>query len=263
MAPDLQKYPRTQHLQGSRMQPGDEDLDAVPFRGLVGHHVVVEEKVDGANAGISFGDDGEPRLQSRGHYLTGGPRERHFALFKTWVRCHEDALRERLGTRYLLYGEWLYAKHTVFYDQLPHYFMEFDVLDRNTGEFLSTPRRRELLAGAPVVSVRVLWEGSPRRLEDLTNLLGPSGFKGPAWRERLNAVCRAEGLDSAVIRAQTDREDAMEGLYLKVEAGDLVTARYKYLRASFLTAITDAGSHWLSRPIVPNQLRDGADLFAV
>jgi hypothetical protein len=53
----------------------------------------------------------------------------------------------------------------------------------------------------------------------------------------------------------------MEGLYLKVEEGGRVVERYKLVRSSFLTAILDSGSHWLDRPIVPNQLRDGADLY--
>ena len=30
---------------------------------------------------------------------------------------------------------------------------------------------------------------------------------------------------------------------------------------SFLTSVVESGSHWLSRPIVPNQLRAGVDLF--
>lgn len=28
-----------------------------------------------------------------------------------------------LGNRHILYGEWLYAKHSVYYDNLPHYFL--------------------------------------------------------------------------------------------------------------------------------------------
>jgi hypothetical protein len=47
----------------------------------------------------------------------------------------------------VLYGEWLYAKHTIFYDRLPQYFLEFDVLDLESDAFLSTARRRELLGG--------------------------------------------------------------------------------------------------------------------
>ncbi|MGH9763171.1 MAG: RNA ligase family protein, partial [Blastocatellia bacterium] len=135
---DLLKYPRTQHIEGSRLQPGDEDLDSVSFEVLKSKPIVVEEKLDGANSGISFGTDGRLYLQSRGHFLDGGPREKHFALFKTWANTHKRALWEALGSRYVMYGEWLYAKHTVFYDRLPHYFMEFDLLDIQKREFLST-----------------------------------------------------------------------------------------------------------------------------
>ena len=31
MTATIHKYPRTQHMEGSRLQPGDEDLEAVPF----------------------------------------------------------------------------------------------------------------------------------------------------------------------------------------------------------------------------------------
>lgn len=63
----LRKYPRTRHIRGSRLQKGDFDLSAAPFSELAGRHLVVEEKLDGANTGISFGPGGELRLQSRGH----------------------------------------------------------------------------------------------------------------------------------------------------------------------------------------------------
>ena len=144
----MRKYPRTHHIEGSRRQVGDEDLDSVPFGALAGRHLVIEEKVDGANAGISFDGAGNLRLQSRGHFLTGGPRERHFALFKSWAARHQGRLYAAIGDRYVLYGEWVYAKHTVFYDALPHDFLEFDVLDTTTDRFLGTPERRVLCRGA-------------------------------------------------------------------------------------------------------------------
>jgi len=42
----IRKYPRTRHVTGSRLQPGDEDLSQVPFSALAGRHLVVEEKID-------------------------------------------------------------------------------------------------------------------------------------------------------------------------------------------------------------------------
>jgi hypothetical protein len=75
VTPPIRKYPRTQHLEGSRLQAGDEDLDGVPFSAIARRPIVVEEKVDGANAAVSFDSRGAPLLQSRGHYLQGGARE--------------------------------------------------------------------------------------------------------------------------------------------------------------------------------------------
>ena len=50
---EIRKYPRTPHLEGSRLQPGDEDLSQIRFSEIQGKHLVVEEKCDGANSGIS------------------------------------------------------------------------------------------------------------------------------------------------------------------------------------------------------------------
>lgn len=256
------KYPRTPHLEGSRLQPGDHDLAQAPFAALRGRHVVAEEKLDGANAAISFADDGTLLLQSRGHYLTGGPREKQFALFKSWAATIADRLRPVLTDRYVVYGEWLYAKHTVFYDALPHYFCEFDVLDRRTSEFLDTPRRRDLLASLPMTSVPVLRADRFATLAQLTALVGPSTCRTPAWRESLALAATEAGVDAARAVAESDTADEMEGLYLKVEEDGQVVERYKWVRASFFTAVLDSGSHWADRPVVANRLADPGALYA-
>jgi hypothetical protein len=255
----IAKYPRTHHLEGSRLQPGDEDLSQLRYADLPAGLLVAEEKLDGANAALSFTPAGELRLQSRGHYLVGGGRERHFAFFKAWADCHRRAFWDRLGDRHVVYGEWLYAKHTIFYDRLPHYFLEFDVLDRQTGQFLSTARRRALLAGLPIVSVPVLWQGHDRPA--LAPLIRPSLFKSAHWREQLAAVARAESLEPDLVARQTDPANEAEGLYLKIETDDDVLLRCKLIRASFLTSVVESGSHWLARPILPNQLAPDVDLF--
>jgi hypothetical protein len=259
----MQKYPRTPHIEGSRYQPGDEDLDSVPFSKVANEYVIVEEKVDGANAAISFDSHGQLLLQSRGHYLTGGARERHFNLFKQWAHSHYAALCDVLGDRYILYGEWLYAKHTVFYDWLPHYFLEYDLLDRLSGKFLSTAARRELLKGLPLASVPVLFEGKLQSHKQLVNLLQQSHFVRDGHIDRLREVCIEQGIDVDRSIQQTNQSLLMEGLYIKVETADLTMARYKYVRADFLTTILQSESHWLSRPIIPNQLQDGVDLFGM
>jgi len=226
------KYPRTPHISGSRVQPGDDDLDQVERALLEDLPLVVEEKLDGSNCGISFDEQGALILQSRGHALTGGPRERQFDLLKRWASHHTAVLRKLLGQRYLMYGEWLYARHTIPYDLLPHFFMEFDVFDRERSEFLNTERRRVLLAGSPIVSVPVLAEG------------------------------RIANLERHVGRSHCSLSETMEGVYVKHEVDGCVMGRYKFVRASFLQMVEDSGDHWMDRPIEPNSLREGVDLFA-
>lgn len=258
----IHKYPRTHHIAGSGLQIGDEDLAIVPFAALAGRSLVVEEKMDGANCALCFTPDSTLLLQSRGHYLSGGPRERQFHLLKAWANRYAAALWPVLGDRYVLYGEWVYAKHTIYYTALPHYFLEFDVLDTATGAFLATSTRRALLAAAPyIVPVPVLREGPIATMDDLHALIGPSRYIAGDPLSHLRAACLQRGLDPALALRETDQSGLMEGLYIKVEDEGIVRERYKFVRAGFLQTVLDSGSHWLDRPILPNQLREGVSLF--
>ena len=248
------KYPRTPHIEGSRLQPGDEDLSQIPFKVIRGKNIIVEEKVDGANTAVSFGPDGTLLLQSRGHYLDGGYREKHYDLFKQWAYVHRDSLYSVLGSRYIMYGEWLYAKHTVYYDALPHYFMEFDILDRESGRYLDTPSRHGLIKELPVCSVPVLRRGALDSREELLSLLGRSNYISDEHIENLRAESLRLGLDPERQLRETDSSDLMEGLYIKVEENGEVVDRMKYVRASFLQTVDMSETHWLERPIVPNRL---------
>lgn len=257
------KYPRTPHLEGSRLQEGDSAHDQLPYAELAGRFVVVEEKMDGANSGVSFSSDAELRLQSRGHFLAGGSRERHFNLLKQWAGAHEEALFDLLSDRYIMFGEWMYAKHSMFYDALPHLFLEFDIFDKQDQVFLSTARRHQMLADYPVVSVPVLHAGpAPARPADMSAWIGHSVGRTEQWRQSLHEQATRRDLDADRVLSQTDPEDRTEGLYLKVEDEHQVLARYKFIRASFTQTIMDGEGHWQARPIVPNALRPGVDLFS-
>lgn len=250
------KYPRTPHL-----QPGDDTSGQISVAFLKDGILVWEEKIDGANAAISF-PNGELTLQSRGHVLSGGAREAQFSLFKAWASCHERALYERLGKRYILYGEWCFAKHTVFYDMLPHYFLEFDLYDREKGFFLSTQKRHSLLKGSCVVSVPVLYEGILKTDQDMKKLVQPSLYKSADWRQSLSLSAEEVRLNIEEVKKQTDLSDLSEGLYVKCEDEKRVLGRYKYVRADFLQVILDSGSHWLERTLLSNRLSPEVDIFS-
>lgn len=260
---ELLKYPRTQHIEGSRLQAGDEDLDSIPFSAIKGRHVVVEEKLDGANSGISFSPDGKLLIQSRGHFLTGGQREKHFNLLKTWAHTHASTLYDVLGTRYIAYGEWLFAKHTIFYDALPHYWLEFDVFDKELKHFLSTDRRKSLLASTAVSisAVPVLFQGELQSSTQLTNLLVRSHYVTDQRIDNLAEACRIREIDEQRTLEETDTSPLMEGLYIKVEEDGVVNERYKFVRHTFLATVMQSGSHWLNRPIIPNGLSGSEDLL--
>ena len=260
--PPIRKYPRTRHIEGSQLQKGDGDLGAaVAFAELAGKQLTIEEKIDGANCAVSFDDHGELLLQSRGHYLIGGVREKHFNLFKQWAITHQQAFCETLGSRYVMYGEWVYAKHTIFYDALPHYFLEFDVLDREMDVFLDTPSRHQLLANLPVVSVPVICRKTFRSLKELTSLVGKSQFIREGHVARMLEFCDSEGLDRDTAWNETDHSAMMEGLYIKHEENGHVLDRFKFVRRTFLQAAIDSGTHWLARPIIPNRLAFELDML--
>ena len=259
----IKKYPRTPHLTGSRLQPGDEDLSQVHFSHLAGRHLVIEEKIDGANSAVSFDESGNLLLQSRGHYLTGGYRERHFNLMKQWASIHKDRFWEVLGSRYIMYGEWMYAKHSIYYDALPSYFMEFDIFDRQKEIFLDTPSRHILTEQMSVCSVPVLAEGVFRSAEQILSYLGPSNYIREGHIERLREYCLKKGHDAERRCGETDPSIWMEGLYIKIEENGCVADRLKYVRASFAQAVDASGTHWIDRPIVPNGLAEGRNALGI
>ena len=260
---DLFRYPRTPHLEGSRLQEGDEGDGQAAYHTLQKRYIVVEEKLDGANFGISFSKADELRLQSRGHYLVGGGRERQFSFVKVWAAAHEGWLLERLEDRYIMYGEVLSKKHSVFYDALPHHFFEFDVFDRATGDFLSTEARSRLLMNGPVMSVPVLYAGiAPLRLKELTNLLKPSLAKTSDWRTAFEETVLREGLNLERAWKQCDKSDLSEGLYIKVEEGDRTVGRFKWVRQDFVQAIINSEKHHSEQPYIPNLLLPEVDLYA-
>lgn len=253
----MYKYPRTQHLVGSRFQSGDYDLAAIPFEEIQGKFLVIEEKVDGSQCGVSF-EDGQLMLQSRGHYLRGGPRERQFDLLKQMMNNLQDELYYVLGERYVMYGEWMYAKHTIFYDALPSYFMEFDIYDKENQRFLSEERRMDLIHSVdcdlPIDSVRVLQKRKVTTLEELRSMIGPSAFVTPKRKDNLVKVANTMCLDVERTLKETDLDPNMEGLYIKWEEDGQVVGRYKFVRQTFTSVILESGTHWHGRPMLPNQL---------
>ena len=237
------KFPKTPRIANVLKE---EDL-YTRWKGL---NAIVQEKVDGANSGISFDESGKLLLQSRGHYLVGGPRERQFDLLKQWASTNVDYFRSVLGDRYVLFGEWMYAKHHIFYDALDHYFLGYDLYDKKEEKFLSLPRYYAVLGKGVVWSVPVLCEAGFTKINNFMQYIGVSRFKTKDWKSKLIQIAGEKELE------HTDMSQLMEGVYVRTEDNDWVIGRMKHARTEFSKVIDD-DSHWMTRTITQNQLKPG------
>jgi hypothetical protein len=240
---DFVKYPRTPHLFGSKGTPDDKHLNkADSNRFIADESLIVEEKIDGTNVGIHFTTDGQMVLQCRGHLITEGMHPQ-YDLFKQWTNVKRAVLEELLRNELILFGEWMYARHSIHYRQLPHYFFEFDIYDKRRQVFLSLAKREELLTGTGIHTVPVLRTGSLER-DELVELIGrsrfDSHFENPLTRKT---------------------DDLMEGLYLRTESNESVTARAKFVRTEFVEKVKQS-THWQHQELVPNLLKPGADIWS-
>ncbi|MCC9602908.1 RNA ligase family protein [Stieleria sp. JC731] len=240
---DFTKYPRTPHLFGSKGTDDDKHLgEAESKRFIADESLIVEEKIDGTNVGIHFSDSGDIVLQCRGHLITEGMHPQ-YDLFKQWAIVKRNVLEDRLTNRFIMFGEWVYARHSIHYRKLSHYFYEFDIYDKQQEAFLDLTRRMSLLEGAGIQTVPVVHMGAVSR-SGLEDLIGPSQFKSH--------------FDNPI----TSRpDDLMEGLYLRTEASGVVNGRAKFVRPEFVEKIKQS-THWQHQPMVPNAIADNVDIWS-
>lgn len=222
---DFFRFPHTSHLvwlgQGSPRD--DKVLSLADAEELLAGEVVVEEKLDGANLGFSFGSDGSIRVQNRGQYLQT-PFRGQFSRLGSWLAMHRNGLEAALAPDLILFGEWCAARHSLGYSSLPDWFLGFDVYDRSAGSFWSTQRRNRLFSEIEIPTVPVRYRGRTS-LTELTRLLSS---------------------EHSLFQA-----GPMEGLIVRKEGDEWLTSRAKIVRADFTQAITE---HWSKRAIEWNRL---------
>jgi hypothetical protein len=224
MSADFHKFPHTPHLiwLGEGHPREDKLLSREEAAEFLSGEVIVEEKVDGANLGLSLGQDGRLRAQSRGNYLA--PGRSHAQWNPLWPRLaeHRADLEEGLRGGLMLFGEWCYAKHTVPYDALPDWFLGFDIFDVASRRFWSADRRNEWLRQKGLVSVPEV----KRDCFSIKRLLSLLGYSAVGCT-------------------------LMEGIYLRREQDGWLQARAKVVSTAFQQQIEE---HWTRRPVTANQL---------
>lgn len=223
---DFFRFPSTLHLawlSQSAVPREDKVLSALDAIAFLTGDVVVEEKIDGANIGLSLTEDGALRVQNRGQYLKA-PYVGQFARLPEWLTQHEGGICDRLGASHILFGEWCAARHTIGYDRLPDWFVLFDVYDRGKDRFWSSARRNAFASAAGLAIVPTLLRGRTN-LTELEQLLELSSSRYGA--------------------------EPMEGLIVRRENTSWCESRAKLVRPNFIQVLKE---HWSRRRITWNRV---------
>lgn len=162
------KFPRTRHIANMGAMARDDLLmDKTDVEMLLSGEVVVEEKVDGANIGFSLAPDGSIRAQNRSHYVHSSSHEQ-FKKLGFWIQSHLEDLSSLLSRgNFIVYGEWLFAKHSINYTKLPDYFVLFDVFDMDSKTFFSRTAVEEMVRNTSLSLVPVIFRGRVSGVEQL------------------------------------------------------------------------------------------------
>ncbi|CAE6347854.1 unnamed protein product [Rhizoctonia solani] len=217
----LLKFPRTTHILDLGAATGDdivpESPNPIPI--CTNEIVVITEKIDGANMGFSLSPSRELQVQNRSHYVNS-QYHIQFKQLDSWIASHRESLYAVLDRdpafpeRYVLYGEWMAATHSIGYTELGDLFYAFDLFDRATNTFASRKMLETVLA-------------------DTNILLTP-----------IICICKAVPPNDAL--AELVRQDSRfysgpaEGIYVKVETESVVRQRGKVVREDFIAG----NEHW-------------------
>jgi len=238
--PPLAKFPRTAHVfrptDSKAVTPDDQVLskDSAMLKYMTQTTVLLQEKVDGSNLGLSLSYDGKDVLvQNRSHYLNSGEHPQYGPL-NTWIDMHREALlnilksNEKRSSRHglILYGEWMVARHSIPYHKLPSYFIAFDLYDIAEQRFYSQERFHSALRGTGIAVVPTVGEHQ----FDVS-----AGSIESQLMPFLNTKSkfRSDG-------------GTLEGIVFRIDEGDWLGHRGKLVRPDFVSGIDQ---HWATRSI--------------
>lgn len=108
------RYPRTLHFPFSRSRT-DDDKVLTSVAHFHGREVVVTMKMDGENTSLYRDGYHARSLDSRHHPS------------RDWVKAFHAGFAHDIPEGWRVCGENLYARHSLFYDALPSYFLGFSV----------------------------------------------------------------------------------------------------------------------------------------
>lgn len=156
----MSKYPRTPHFSWSEGATSDDRILS-DNSNFIDHYIVITEKMDGSNTG--FVKDG---VYGRSHAdFSNNPWDRE--MWNIYYRIKND-LYEGL----YIFGENMYAIHSIEYQKLDSFFYIFGIRDNNV--WISWDQLEEWSFLLDIPTVPVLFKGvigSEKELKEITTEL--------------------------------------------------------------------------------------------
>tara|TARA_R110000772_G_scaffold2410_1_gene8370 strand:- start:70312 stop:70953 length:642 start_codon:yes stop_codon:yes gene_type:complete len=151
----MSKYPRTYHL-GSSEGLQNDDRHQKDITNLIGVPVVITEKLDGENTGITQGG-----VYARSHatYTTNA--------WAQWVRQLQSRIGYQIPEDLFLFGENMEGIHSIEYSNLKSFFYLFGVKENET--FLEWREVEDYAYLLDLELVPILFKGTFNSEEELNN----------------------------------------------------------------------------------------------
>jgi hypothetical protein len=151
------KYPRTFHLDFSPGATNDDKIASEEqINNLLGKLIIITEKVDGSNTCLEF-----ESCFARTH--SGPPTHESFDEFKAL----HSTIKHKIPLNMQIFGEWCFALHSIFYNELPGYFLLFGL--REFDKWGSWEECEMWAEEIGVPTVPVLYNGIFNSMNELKN----------------------------------------------------------------------------------------------
>lgn len=158
---DSPKYNRTFHFPWSEGATNDDKI-APSIDSLLNVDIIITEKMDGSNTSLETNG-----CFARTH--AGPPSHPSFDSLKAL----HASIKYKIPNNMQFFGEWCFALHSIAYNELPGYFLMFNVRDLTSSEIVwySWEDVELWAAELEVPTVPVLFKGSVKTKQELQDLV--------------------------------------------------------------------------------------------
>lgn len=215
---DSPKYNRTPHFSWSKGCTNDDKI-ATDISNLINCPIIITEKMDGSNTSLEA--DG---CFARTH--SGPPTHTSF----DGLKALHASLKWKIPPNIQLFGEWCFALHSIKYNELPGYFLLFNIRDLSNMKWLCWEEIELWAEEISVPTVPVLFKGAVSSEKELKEII-----------ESLMILPSAYG-------------DIREGVVVRIQDGFddeyFSSCVIKCVRANHVQTT----EHWKEQEIVKNKL---------